>query len=353
MMKKIGVYLFLKVFLLFVVIAGITAGLYAYQLYKNVYEPSIFVKMNKETDYLYIPTGAGINTVDSLINKLFTVRYPDGLKMVIERKQYANKVKPGKYLITNGMSNNALIDMLRAGRQEEIEYVLKFHRVKPKLAEHAAKNIEASYGDIMLLLNDEQYLDSIGFNKENIMCIFIPNTYRLFWNTSAEEFMQRMLAEYNKFWTPYRREKAAALGLSPEEAVILASIVDRETKWNDEKPKIAGAYLNRLRIGMRLQADPTVVFAVGDFRLRRVLRKHLDTESPYNTYRNKGLPPGPICTPSINSIESVLYAEKHKYIYFCAKDDFSGYHSFASTLAEHNQNARRFQAALNKKKIYK
>lgn len=352
--KRIGIYLTLKIFLVVIVCAGIGAGLYAYKLYKDVYEPSIFLKKNKDTEHLYIPTGSTISDVDSLLKNKFMVRYPDGLDMVIERKNYAERVKPGKYLIKNGMSNNALVNLLRSGRQEEVKYVIKFHRKIEKAARKAVKNIEASFGDMMVALNDEAFLDSLGgFNKETALCLFIPNTYNLFWNTSAEQFLRRMNDEYNTFWNDTRLAKAQELGLSTQEVITLASIVDRETRWNDEKQRVAGVYLNRLRKGIRLQADPTVVYAVGNFDIRRVLKRHIRTKSPYNTYLNEGLPPGPICTPSITSIEAVLYAEKHKYIYFCANADFSGYHSFAKTLKEHNSNAKAFQRALNKRRIYK
>lgn len=351
--RTIGVYLTLKLFIIIIVCAGVGAGLYAYGLYKDVYEPSIFIKKNKETQHFYIPTGSTFEEVDSLIRDQFMVRYPDGLSMVMERKKYPEKVKPGKYLITTGMSNNAFVNLLRSGNQEEIKYVLKFHRVMKKAAYKISTLIEASYGDMMVAVNDEVLLDSLGFTKENLLCLFIPNTYNLHWNTSAEEFLFRMHREYKTFWNESRLARAKALDLTPEEVITLASIVDRETKWNDEKQRVAGVYLNRLRKGIRLQADPTVVYSVGDFEIRRVLKRHIKTKSPYNTYLNAGLPPGPICTPSITSIEAVLYAEEHKYIYFCANADFSGYHSFAVTLKEHNANAKRFQRALNKRKIYK
>jgi len=352
--RRLGIYLTLKLFLIAIVLAGVGAGVYAYKMYKDVYQPSIFLKKNKDTEYLYIPTGSTIAQVDSLIKNQFMVRYPEGLGMVIERKKYAEKLKPGKYLIKNGMSNNAIINLLRSGNQEEVKYVLKFHRKIDKAARKVVKDIEATYGDMMLALNDEEFLDSLGgFTKETALCLFIPNTYHLYWNTSAQEFLRRMNDEYNNFWNDTRLAKANELGLTTQEVITLASIVDRETRWNDEKQKVAGVYLNRLRKSIRLQADPTVVYAVGNFDLRRVLKKHIRTKSPYNTYLNEGLPPGPICTPSITSIESVLYAEKHKYLYFCARADFSGYHSFATNLKEHNKNARDFQRALNKRRIYK
>jgi UPF0755 protein len=203
----------------------------------------------------------------------------------------------------------------------------------------------------MQLMNNDSLARQYGFNTENFYSMFIPNTYEIWWNTSAEKFFERMHTEYSKFWTEERLNKAKAINLSPNEVSILASIVKGEAMHNDEMPKIAGLYLNRLERGILLQADPTVIFAAQDFTIRRVLNKHLAIPSPYNTYLNKGLPPGPITLPSIASIDAVLNFQKHEYIYMCAKDDFSGYHNFAKTMTEHLINARKFQHALNERNI--
>jgi UPF0755 protein len=203
------------------------------------------------------------------------------------------------------------------------------------------------------MLSSYDFASKYGFNEQTIMTMFIPNTYEFYWNTSADEFFERMADEYKKFWTDERKQKAKNIGLSQSEVSILASIVELETQKKDERPTVAGVYINRLKKKMLLQADPTVVFALGDFTINRVLKIHLETDSPYNTYKYSGLPPGPIYLPSISSIDAVLNFENHDYIYFCAKEDFSGYHNFAKTLAQHNENARKFQQALNKRKIWK
>ncbi|HWL00047.1 MAG TPA: endolytic transglycosylase MltG, partial [Parapedobacter sp.] len=190
-----------------------------------------------------------------------------------------------------------------------------------------------------------------GFDSANFLSMFVPNTYELYWNTTTEQFADRMHNEYEKFWNDERRQKAETINLNPQEVAVLASIVKGEALHTDEMPAIAGLYLNRLRKGMLLQADPTVIFANNDFTIRRVLYRHLRTDSPYNTYLYRGLPPGPIMMPSIAAIDAVLNYQQHDYIYMCAKDDFSGYHNFAVTQAEHNINARKFQQALNERNI--
>ena len=216
------------------------------------------------------------------------------------------------------------------------------------LAGRISRQIEADSIAIVRLLNNTDSLAAWGFNLQTIPALFLPNTYEFYWNTDAWQFTKKMRQEYDKYWTEERKDKAKAIGLSPIQVSILASIVDKETNKTDEMARIAGVYLNRLRDGWLLQADPTLVFAIGDFEIRRVLNIHKEVESPYNTYKYKGLPPGPICIPSLQSINAVLNAEKHNYYYFCAKEDFSGYHVFAKTLTEHNRNAQRYQHALSR-----
>ncbi|MEZ5054908.1 MAG: endolytic transglycosylase MltG [Chitinophagales bacterium] len=200
--------------------------------------------------------------------------------------------------------------------------------------------------------NNPKLLDSLHLTEENFPTIFLSNTYEFYWNTTAAAFIERMLKEYTKFWNEDRREKANEIGLSPTNVTILASIIQKESSKYDEYPTIAGVYLNRLKIDMPLQADPTVLFALKKLGVsRRVLHGDLKIKSPYNTYINKGLPPGPICLPELKSIDETLNAEKHNYIYFCAKEDFSGYHNFAATWAEHQVNARKYQQALNESNI--
>ena len=207
--------------------------------------------------------------------------------------------------------------------------------------------------EILDLFSDENMILEFGFNTETFRAMFIPNTYEFYWTTSADEFAKRMKTEYDRFWDKSRKAKAEEIGLSPEEVIILASIVQSETIKKDELETVAGLYINRLKKDIRLQADPTIKYAVGDYSLKRVLTKHLEIDSPYNTYKNVGLPPGPIAFPEITTIDAVLNYEKHKYLYMCAKEDFSGYHNFAQTLSQHNRNAAKYRKALDKKRIYK
>lgn len=219
------------------------------------------------------------------------------------------------------------------------------------LAGKIGKQIEADSASIAKLLHDKDYVGKLGFNERTLPAMFLPDTYEFYWNTDAESFISRMLQEYNKFWNEDRKKAAKDKGLSPVEVSILASIVDKETNKTDEMPRIAGVYINRLHSNWLLQADPTLIFAIGDFSIKRVLNVHKEIESPYNTYKYIGLPPGPICIPSVAAVKAVLNAENHNYFYFCAKEDFSGYHNFAKTLTEHNHNAVKYQNALNQRGI--
>lgn len=248
------------------------------------------------------------------------------------------------------MSNNELINLLRSGHQTPVNLVFNKLRIKSQLAGKVAKQLEADSTSIMHLINNPVFLTKYDLDTSNVMAVFIPNTYEFFWNTNAEQFFDRMYSEYQRFWTDTRKEKQRKTKLTPIEVVILASIVEEESNKNAEKPTISGVYLNRLKKQIPLQADPTIKFALGNFEIKRVLKKHLEVNSPYNTYKNRGLPPGPICLPSIATIDAVLNFENHKYLYFCAKDDFSGYHVFSNTLQQHNQNAIRYQKALSKLK---
>jgi UPF0755 protein len=265
---------------------------------------------------------------------------------------YQEAVKPGLYQIEPKMSNLQLVRMLRSGQQTPVRVTFNTVRTQEDLAEKISANLEVSKEQFLELLQDSVYIRKFGFEEETIMSVFIPNTYEFWWDTSAEELFERMHKEYQIFWTDARKQKAQDLGLSQQEVSTLASIVQAESQKSDERPKIAGVYLNRLRIGMPLQADPTLVFAAGDFSIKRLTAKQMAIDSPYNTYKYAGLPPGPINLPDINSLDAVLNYEKHSYLYFCAKEDFSGYHSFAVGYDEHLSNARRYQRALNAANIY-
>lgn len=301
---------------------------------------------------LKIPSNSTFKTVS---DKLFEDRVINDVlsfSFVAKVLDYQEAVKPGLYVIKPKMTNLQLVRQLRSGNQSPIRITFNNVRTKEDLAEKITTNLEIDQSQFLALLQDSVFIRKYDFNEETVMSMFIPNTYEVWWNTGAEALFDRMYKEYQSFWTENRKQKAAELGLSQKEVSTLASIVQAESQKSDERPKIAGVYLNRLKLGMPLQADPTLVFALGDFSLKRVLNIHKETDSPYNTYKYAGLPPGPINLPDINSLDAVLNSENHNFLYFCAKEDFSGYHSFATNLAQHNANARRYQAALNAAKIY-
>jgi UPF0755 protein len=251
------------------------------------------------------------------------------------------------------MTNLEAIRLLRSGAQVPTHVTFNNVRVKADLAGKITNNISVDSTEFLQLLNNDSLINSYGFNQENIMCMFLPNTYEVYYTITGEELFERMHKEYERFWNDQRKAKAEELGLSPVEVSTLASIVQAETIKPDERPKVAEVYLNRLERNMALQADPALVFAVGDFSIKRVLNIHKEIDSPYNLYKNRGLPPGPINLPELESIDAVLNHDNHNYLYFCAKPDFSGYHAFATNLIAHNRNAAAYQAALNKARIYK
>jgi UPF0755 protein len=339
------------IFSILLVIVSISA-IIGWKVYTMIYQPNVVLQQG-ETGYIYIKTGSAFNDVANMLYEKGYVINRSSFDWVAERKEYKTKVKAGRYLIKAGMSNNELIDLLRSGKQEPLNLIVNNVRLKEDLASLVSQQIEADSFKLLGMINDPGFCRSLGFNTENILCLFIPNTYQFFWNTSAEQYIDRMKKEYEKFWTDARKEKAKNAGLSLPEVSILASIVEKETLKNDEKPRVAGVYLNRLKNGMLLQADPTLVYAIKDFSIKRVLNIHKETDSPYNTYKYKGLPPGPICVPEISSVDAVLNYEKHEYLYFCAREDFSGYHNFSKNYAQHLIYARKFQSELNKNKIYK
>ena len=309
---------------------------------------------NKQFDqgYLYIPTGSNLDDVVAIIKAQHILNNTESFKWVASKMNFKN-IKPGKYKITKGLSNIELVRLLRSGKQEPIKLTFQNIRLKTDFAGYIGKNFEIDSLAFLNMLDSIDLVRQYGFDEETIFCMFIPNTYEMYWNTSKEKFFERMQKEYVKFWHTERIAQAKAIGLSPVQVSILASIVDQEALLNREMVRIAGVYMNRLNRGIKLEADPTVIFANGDFTVKRVLYKLLQKDSPYNTYKYSGLPPGPICMPSVAAIDAVLHFEKHNYIYFCAKEDFSGLHNFASNVTEHQMNARKFQQALNNRGIKK
>ncbi len=265
---------------------------------------------------------------------------------------YAGHLKTGRYRVDPGMSNLELVRRLRRGHQEAVRLTFSGMRSREELAKRIGGELMLEGHALLRLMNDSAWCDSMGFDRRTITAMFIPNTYEVYWNVSPARFMSRMKREYDVFWNASRQAKAQAAGLTPVEVSVLASIVEEESAVADEYPVIAGLYLNRLKAGIPLQADPTVRFAVGDFSIRRILDSHLAVDSPYNTYKHAGLPPGPIRIPSVRALDAVLNPMKHRYLYMCAKEDFSGRHNFAATLAEHNRNAARYRSALDRRRIF-
>lgn len=315
-------------------------------------EPNVNLN-GSDIEYIYIPSGSTYNDVVELLSKTGFLMHVESFKWVAEKKNYPNSVKAGKFKIKDGMNNNVLVNLLRSGKQEPVRLIFNKVRTKDRFSGIIANQIEADSTEILKALTNEQYLVKYDKNLATAMSLFIPNTYEFWWNTDTDGFMDRMYKEYNRFWNDSRKDKAKKLNMSADQIITLASIVEEETNKNDEKNRLAGVYINRLVKGYRLQADPTLKFAHNDFEIKRVLDRHKKINSPYNTYKYYGLPPGPICIPSISSIDAVLNHEKHNYLYFCAKDDFSGYHVFAKTLNEHNRNAYKYHRALNKRRIYR
>lgn len=337
-----------KIIILLTGIALLTiAALFLFQNVKR-----LEVKTDARTNIIYIPTGSDYYHARDIVVTGLGLE-AEVFDWLARRKNYDNMIHPGRYEINDGDSYLEVIDMLRAGKQKPVKVTFNNVRTIDQLAGKVGGRIETDSISIISYLQDDSNYAGDGFSRETIIGVFIPNTYELYWNTSAEGFYKRMLREYKSFWNEERLKQAADLGLTENEVSILASIVDEEVAKSDEKPRIAGVYLNRIRIGMPLQADPTIRFALNDFTISRVLNKHLVIDSPYNTYKYKGLPPGPVACPSIEGIEAVLNAEKHNYLYFVAKADFSGYHNFSRSLAEHNRYANLYKRELDRRRIFK
>ncbi|HKK43420.1 MAG TPA: endolytic transglycosylase MltG [Bacteroidales bacterium] len=311
------------------------------------------VKPDKGKAVIYIPTGSSYEQVLNIIDANVELDNPLLFRWIARQKNYPGHIRPGRYIINGNRSYLSFINMLRSGRQSPVKVTFNNIRTLNQLAGRIGEDIEADSPDILNFLEDPSNYSADGFNRATIISVFIPNTYELYWNTDARGLYERMLKEYNAFWNNERLDEAGKIGLSPEEVSILASIIDDEVVKADEKPRIAGVYLNRLKRDMPLQACPTIKFALNDFTITRILKKYLQVDSPYNTYTHRGFPPGPIGCPSVEGIEAVLHAEKNDFLYFAAKPDFSGYHNFSRTLAEHNHYAALYQKELDRRKIFR
>ena len=324
-----------------------TTSVYTYQM---LFSPNFLI--NQPDKMIIIEDNTDFKTLtnqlieDTLLNDIISFSFLSKLM------KYSENVKEGNYKVKMNMSNYDLISMLRSGNQTPINITFSYSRKINDLAQNISQKLKISEKELMdyIIKNG---LSNYGFDSQNIIGMFLPDTYEVYWDITPKKLLDKMKKEYDKFWNSERIRKLKRVNLSKNEVITLASIVASETNKIDEADRIAGVYINRLRKKMLLQADPTLIFAANDFSIRRVLNKHKKIKSPYNTYMNKGLPPGPIRLSPKKYIDAVLNFEDHRYIYFCAKDDFSGYHEFAITLSEHNKNARKFQRALNKRKIYK
>ena len=328
------------------------SGSVLFKFYQDIFSANIDLE-EEETSFLYIPTNSSQADILQILEDKGWLKNSAALVWVMEKKNFARHIHSGRYEIKNGMCNNELIDLLRSGVQTPLNLTFNNTRTLEDFAGKIAAQIEADSISILSLLKDESKIQKYGFAPHTIIGMFIPNTYQVYWNMNAEKFVGKMHKEYAKYWNAEQLQKAENIGLTPIQVSTLASIVDEETIKNDEKKRVAGVYMNRLNRKIKLDADPTLKFALGDFTIRRVLNKHKKIDSPYNTYKYRGLPPGPIRQASISGIEAVLNYEKHKYYYFCASPEFNGYHVFAKSLREHNQNARKYQRALTQRGIMK
>lgn len=306
-------------------------------------------KVEKET-YLYIDAD---DNIDSIYHKLTTRLQASSLKgfKLLAAVGGLDPIHPGAYRLSQADNVLTTFRRLKTGAQTPVNLTIPSVRTVGKLLKAVSRQLMTDSASLAKLLTDSTYCNGIGYSKETLPCLFLPNTYEVYWTMTPQAFVKRMQKEHDRFWNEERKAKAHAIGLTPEEVVTLASIVEEETASQAEKPIVAGLYINRLHAGMPLQADPTIKFALQDFGLRRILHAHLETESPYNTYKHAGLPPGPIRIPTIQGIESVLNYTRHNYLYMCAKEDFSGTHNFAATFTQHLVNARKYQQELNRRKI--
>lgn len=341
--KKIIVFFIIAVVIIIAALIGFTS-------YRIFTKPIVQLN-NKKSVIFYIPSNSTYESVKSNIEQQLNISRIDIFDFIAKKKKYPSNIKAGRYRINDGMTANQLINKLRSGDQEAIKVTFNNIRFLPKFAGIVSKKMEFDSTELIQLLSTQAYIEKLGYNKETIISLFLPNTYEFWWNTSAEQFVERMQKEHDKFWTKERLEKANAIDMTPTEVSILASIVQEETNQKSEMSQVAGVYLNRIKVGMYLQADPTARFAYGDFSVKRINYDYLKIDSPYNTYMYPGLPPGPICMAAPTTIDKVLNYEQHRYFYFCAKPDNSGTHVFAKNLRQHNRNANAYHRYLNSQNI--
>ncbi|WBU89423.1 endolytic transglycosylase MltG [Cellulophaga omnivescoria] len=345
--------MYLKRILVAVLLIGLVGcSVFAYMVYGVFFVDN--TNFNNDAAYVYIKSTDDFNDIKEQVTPLLSSI--QDFEAAAKRKGYINNVKAGKFEIKKGMNNNEIINSLR-GRNIPVKVSFNNQETLEDLAGRVAVQIEADSVSLINAFNEPQFLKENNFTQANKLAMYIPNSYEFYWNSSAETFRTKMLTEYKRFWNDERKAKAKSLGLTENEVVALASIVHKETAKVDERPRVAGVYLNRLRKGMLLQADPTVIYALklhqNNFKqvIKRVLYKDLKLDSPYNTYMYAGLPPGPIAMPDISAVNAVLNSEKHNYYYFVANVENFGYHKFAKTLSQHNRNKEQYIRWINKQNI--
>lgn len=320
------------------------AGLVYYYLFAPM-------SVAQSTQYIYIDNDDNVDSVCAKIEEISNGHGITAFRTIVRHTSYAENIRTGRYEVTTSNGALSVFRKLKNGLQTPVNLTIPSVRTIDKLAESVSKKMEFSKEELLEALSNDSVCKKYGYNTQTIACMFIPDTYSIYWNTSVEKFLDKMNKESQRFWNFERKNEATAMGLNEVQVITLASIVDEETANDAEKPMIAGMYYNRLKTDMPLQADPTVKFALGKFELKRIYHDMLQTDSPYNTYKYKGLPPGPIRIPSVAGIEAVLNHVHHDYLYMCAKEDFSGTHNFAKTYAEHKQNAAKYTKALNERGI--
>ena len=345
--------MYIKKILLAIAIMGIVGlSIFSYIIYTSIFTPNTSIE--KEKISVYVKTGSDYNAVRSQLDTI--VDDIASFDAVAKRKGYVNNVKAGRFIISKGMNNNDLVNSLRS---KNVPLKLRFNNQErlENLAGRIASQIEADSISLLNAFKDKEFLKEHNFSEATAIGMYIPNQYEFFWNTSAKNFRGRMLKEYHKFWNSERIAKAGEIGLTPDQIMVIASIVQKETAKVDERPRVAGVYMNRFKNGWKLDADPTVIYAVKkennswDSIIKRVLYKDLEVDSPYNTYKYNTLPPGPITMPDITAIDAVLNYENHDYFYFVANVKNFGYHKFGKTLAEHNRNKQEYVRWINSQGI--
>lgn len=311
------------------------------------------LQAGKKEVSLYIDRDDTIDSVYSKLGQAIGLPIPMAFAKLVDYKKYATNIKIGKYKITSKDTPYTFFNKLSRGHQAPTRLVFNNIRTLEQLAKRLDPQLMIDSLEIITTLKDSLFLAKYNYTPQTVPAIFIPNTYEVYWTTSSEGLVERFIKEHKRFWNTERREKAQSIGLTPLEVAIIASIVEEETNIADEKPVVAGLYINRLKRNILLQADPTVKFALQDFSLKRILNKDTRVDSPYNTYKYLGLPPGPIRLPSQQGLNSVLNYTRHNFLYMCAKEDFSGRHNFSTNLSEHLANSRKYWRALNQRKIYR